>query len=269
MYGLKLRILYFNFAGAGSIKTRASEEVKCNRSVSVLAGGIDPNCAQGAQVLLLEGPRQCGKTTLARQIAGGGEGTIYRTLDDQTLLNSAIEDPQSFVAHGNELMIIDEVQRAPLLLPAVKKDVDENETPGRFILTGSANFQSLPKVNESMAGRVRKVRLRPLSEGELENAQPQFLARIFAGDVKGLPASNLNKDDYLTRALRGGFPEVVQLENDRQRRLLHKDYLQALIDCDLRDIANIRLVIEIYGCISYRRFARADPWDTRVLYQSR
>jgi hypothetical protein len=119
------------------------------------------------RVLLVEGPRQCGKTTLAKEAANIGQGAIYRTLDDITLLNAAIDDPIGFVSHGDGLMIIDEVQRAPVLLTAVKKDVDENQKNGRFLITGSANIQTLPKVTESLAGRVRKVRLRPLAQGEI------------------------------------------------------------------------------------------------------
>jgi uncharacterized protein len=192
------------------------------------------------RVILLEGPRQCGKTTLAKHVAGEGQGALYRTLDDQTLLNAALDDPHGFVAHGDNLMIIDEIQRAPVLLTAVKKDVDENQAPGRFILTGSANIQSLPKVSESLAGRVRKVRLRPLSEGEIERTQPRFLERIFSGEIRKLPASSLSKDDYLERALRGGFPEAIRLQSALDRQLWHRDYLEALIERDLKDIANIR-----------------------------
>jgi hypothetical protein len=118
-------------------------------------------------VLILAGSRQCGKTTLVKEMADGK--TIYRTLDDPTLLNAAMSDPQGFIRHDDALMIIDEVQRAPLLLQAIKQDVDLNQKTGRFLLTGSANIQSLPGVTESLAGRVSKARLRPLALGEIYN----------------------------------------------------------------------------------------------------
>lgn len=95
-------------------------------------------------------------------------------------------------------------------------------------------------MSESLAGRVRKIRLRPLSEGELEKTRSRFLERIFSDDVRSIPVSSYTKDDYLVRALRGGFPEAVRLENARERQLWHRDYLDALIERDLRDIANIR-----------------------------
>ena len=192
------------------------------------------------RVLLLEGPRQCGKTTLAKHVATKWEGAIYRTLDDQTLLSAALDDPHGFVAHGDTMMIIDEVQRAPLLLPAVKKDVDENQSPGRFLLTGSANIQTLPKVTESLAGRVRKVRLRPLAQGEIEQTTPRFLQHVFRGKIADFPMSAETKDDYIEFALKGGFPEPLRLTTEKARHDWRADYIEALVERDLRDIANVR-----------------------------
>ena len=196
-----------------------------------------------SRVLLLEGPRQCGKTTLAKRISESQDVRgIYRTLDDLTLLNAALDDPHGFVAHGDELMVIDEVQRAPQLLAAVKKEVDENQKPGRFLLTGSANIMTLPKVTESLAGRVRKVRLRPLALGEIERLNPSFLNLATAGGWQDTAEASapLTKDNYIERALAGGYPEAVRLNGVRARRQWHMDYLSALMDRDLKDVANIR-----------------------------
>lgn len=171
-----------------------------------------------SRVLLLEGPRQCGKTTLAKRIGDSLDVRgIYRTLDDLTLLNAAIDDPHGFVAHGDELMVIDEIQRAPQLLAAVKKDVDENQTPGRFLLTGSANIMTLPKVTESLAGRVRKVRLRPLALGEIARLEPRFLALARVGGWRDASEETVSaaKDSYIEMALAGGYPEAVRLSGSR------------------------------------------------------
>jgi len=197
------------------------------------------------RVVLLEGSRQCGKTTLSKELASNE--TIYRTLDDSTLLKAAIDDPSGFVRHGNELMIIDEVQRTPDLLLAIKKDVDENQAWGRFLLTGSANIQSLPSVKESLAGRISKVRLRPLTLGEIYGKSPNFITNAFKGEFSISKSSQkpteglaYNKDIYISYAMRGGYPEAVKLDQAQEIRRWHKDYLTALIDRDLKDIAEIR-----------------------------
>lgn len=187
------------------------------------------------RVLLLTGPRQCGKTTMVRKIAS--KDTEYRTLDDGTLKEIAEADPQGFVEHDAGMLIIDEVQREPALLPAIKMVVDEDTRPGQFLLTGSANIQTLPNVTESLAGRVAKIRLRTLSEGEIQGAKPEFLHRAFDQEFKqGWRV--YDRDDILETAFRGGFPEAITLEG-RARRRWHRDYIEALLERDLKDIANI------------------------------
>jgi predicted AAA+ superfamily ATPase len=189
------------------------------------------------RVIVLAGARQCGKTTLAKSLHL--PGTIYRTLDDVTLLDSAINDPHGFVNHGNELMIIDEIQKAPILLQAIKKDVDENQNIGRFLLTGSANIQSLPGVNESLAGRIRKIRLRTLVQGEIQSTLPNFFHWAFSQQFP-TTQSNDNKDKYITLAFCGGYPEPLRIQHMGESHQWYIDYINSLIERDLKDIINIK-----------------------------
>lgn len=129
------------------------------------------------RVVLLSGPRQCGKTTLAKEIQT--PDSIYRTLDIQNVRESAASDPQSFLQPRNKTFIIDEIQHVPDLLLAIKVAVDEDTRPGQFLLTGSTNIQSLPTVRESLAGRITKIRLRPLAQGEITYKTPKFLQNVF------------------------------------------------------------------------------------------
>jgi uncharacterized protein len=195
-----------------------------------------------SRVLLLEGPRQCGKTTLLQAIQG--PGTTYLTLDDPQLQAAARSDPRGFVQHGDTLLCIDEIQRVPELLPAIKIEVDTNQNPGRFLLTGSANIQSLPGVTESLAGRARKLRLRTFSQGERMGTTPRFLQAAFAGQFFRIDQQAqtpvYNKDLYIQTALQGGYPEALRLPDDKARRAWHKDYIERLMERDLRDIVNIR-----------------------------
>ena len=113
------------------------------------------------RAVLISGPRQSGKTTLAMDIAANK--TQLLTLDDATVLRSATDDPTAFI-RGLDRAVIDEVQRAPELLLAIKKAVDDDKTPGRFLITGSANLMTIPKVADSLAGRMEVVRLLPLAK---------------------------------------------------------------------------------------------------------
>lgn len=188
------------------------------------------------RVIIISGARQVGKTTLAKQAVT--ENAIFRTLDDTTLLDVAIQDPKGFLEHDAKTLVIDEIQKAPVLLPEIKKAVDINDAKGQFVLTGSSDVRSNPKIKESLAGRVKNIRLRALTEGEIRGISPNFLEKLFAGDFPS-QIKDCSKTAVLNIALRGGYPEVLQLgKNDRKD--WYKDYLDALIEHDLKDIASIK-----------------------------
>lgn len=173
---------------------------------------------------------------MARDIAGkSGE---YRTLDDVALKAAAENDPHGFIKSKAKTLVIDEVQRAPMLLPALKKTVDENLRAGQFLLTGSANFRSLPGVQESLAGRIATVRLRPLTQGEILSRKPDFVSRAFDREFGRSPGA-YDRDALLELAFRGGFPEAARLSGSA-RRQWHLDYIDALIESDIRDISRIQ-----------------------------
>ncbi|MDR2576623.1 MAG: AAA family ATPase, partial [Puniceicoccales bacterium] len=174
-------------------------------------------------MVLLSGARQVGKTTLAKAIAG--EKATYVTLDDSQALQTAQADPQQFLCHNRELMIIDEIQKLPQLISAIKIAVDANNRRGQFILTGSADILSLPTTRESLAGRAGFVQLKPMSQGEIEGKKPRFLHYLRAREFPFLQ-SNSGRMEIITRAFRGGYPEAIQMP-PHARRIWHEDYVRA------------------------------------------
>ena len=186
-------------------------------------------------VVLVIGPRQCGKTTLVHQFVR--DGRAYITLDDDTVFNAARSDPAGLV-RSLDRTVIDEVQRVPDLLRAIKKSVDENRRPGRFLLTGSADLLTLPQISESLAGRMEIVSLRPISRAEVLNRRPAFLEKAFAGKL-AKAAEVLVGDDLMRAVLIGGYPEMLHRSDPRRRQVWARDYVRALLQRDVRDIAEV------------------------------
>ena len=160
------------------------------------------------------------------------------TLDDERARTAAIEDPADFVRHDGTLFI-DEIQRAPELLLAIKARVDRSNRPGQYLLTGSANVLSIPRVADALPGRMEMLRLWPFSQGEKDGCQDAFVDRAFAGWARDGRASLLTKADYLTRSVLGGFPEVVTRVNEGRRARWFDSYVETLIQRDIPDLTGI------------------------------
>ena len=206
---------------------------------SLFSRWIEPRITEAlldTPVVLLAGPRQAGKTTLVRQIAEQ-QGLRYLTLDDALTLLSAREDPVGMI-RSLDRAVIDEIQRAPQLLLAIKKSVDEDRRPGRFLLTGSANLMALPTVTDSLAGRMETLSLLPLSQSEIESNSANWIDRAFTGQLLQVDKPALGSE-LIERILCGGYPEAISRSSPRRRLTWARQYIDAIIQRDVRDVAGI------------------------------
>jgi hypothetical protein len=198
-------------------------------------------------VVLLLGPRQSGKTTLVTSIASAA-GIPYRTLDDATVLSAAAADPVGFLRGLGDRAVIDEVQRVPRLLTAIKASVDTDRRAGRYILTGSSNIMTLPRISESLAGRMAIHFLRPFSQGELKETRECFIDTVFE-TIPEIDGEN-SRSSLVSRVLRGGFPEVSTREKEKRRQAWFDSYVSTILSRDVRDVANIENLADVPRLLS-------------------
>ncbi len=193
-----------------------------------------------SRVVLINGPRQAGKTTLVRDLIDFGAGTRYVTFDEITTLSYAQRDPEGFIRQFEGPVIIDEVQRAPEITLPIKAVVDRTRRPGSFILTGSANIFMQPRLGDSLAGRMQIVTLWPLSQGEIVGVKEGLIDWSFGEEVEAPQIAGCDRSGILEKALTGGYPDVIERQTERLRRLWLESYISTLISRDVKDLANIR-----------------------------
>jgi predicted AAA+ superfamily ATPase len=191
-----------------------------------------------ARVVALLGPRQAGKSTLARMLAAGELPAAYLTLDDEPTRSLARGDPQGFVAGLGRRTIIDEIQRAPELLLAIKARVDRDTTRGQFLLTGSANLRRIPTVADALPGRVDYLALWPFTQGEVEGRPEDFLERLFAGEIPQVSDAPVGRDAYCERLLVGGFPEA-RGRGAASRARFFESYVTTIVERDVVETSRV------------------------------
>lgn len=229
--------------------------------------------------VLLHGPRQCGKTTLAHTVCGlnpltwrdevltwrGEELTLgtheyqYISFDDDVVRGSAATDPMGFVADLPERVILDEVQRVPELFTALKMEIDRRRIPGRFLLMGSTHVLLASQIADSLAGRLQTLRLHPLAQCELERCNSDFLDTLFGKGFKVGRSERLGKR-LAERVVAGGYPVALARPTGRRRANWYRDYIDALVRRDVRDIARISRLEEL------PRLLRASAVQTASLF---
>jgi predicted AAA+ superfamily ATPase len=200
-----------------------------------VAGPIEAALAD-TRVVLVNGARQCGKSTLAVQVAGT-RNAQWRSLDRAATRQAAEYDPTEFVADA-DLMVIDEVQRVPELLLAIKEAVDTDPRPGRFLLTGSARVLGLRGLPDALPGRMETIELWPLSQGEIEEKPDGFVDAIFGLGPELRHTSEVGRRDYIERVVRGGFPEAVARTAARRERFLDS-YVADIVNRDVIQLSEI------------------------------
>lgn len=219
------------------------------------------NVSSVMRIVLISGPRQCGKTTLLRHMLTDSDS--FFSMDDAATRNYAAEEPAAFLREAMQScrrLAVDEVQKAPALLGQMKFVVDQTQDPGQFLLSGSSNFRTLPAANESLAGRLGEVRLRTLTAAEIAGTDKHsFIEDLIAGRFAKTEYSpeECSKSVVLEKALRGGYPSVFS-QPARSRKIWFSDYLNALFEKDLADVAGfakrdaLPLILQRLAAVSSR-----------------
>ena len=201
--------------------------------------------------VLLNGARQTGKSTLVQSAAVTKPGRQYLTLDDPGVLAAAKRDPNGFVAGLNTPVTLDEVQHLPELFPVIKAAIDRKREPGRFLLTGSANVMLLPKLSESLAGRLEVLTLWPFSRGETTGVQEDFVDSLFSERpwAKG-KVSIPKRDELFEVVLAGGYPPAIARKVGDRRSSWFQSYLMTILQRDIRDLSNVADVTAVPRLLS-------------------
>ena len=227
------------------------------------------------RVVLIAGARQAGKSKLAAEVATHDHPARFLSLDDKATRDAAIADPTGFVAGLAGPVVIDEVQRAPDLLLAIKRAVDNDPSPGRFLLTGSASILSAPRIVESLAGRVEIVDLWPLAQSEIERTDANIVDALFSGRPPLVTGATVGRVAFVERAVRGGYPEALRRDGRRRQRWFD-DYVRGIVERDLRDLSGayklehvprlLRLLAaQSAGIFRAERIGRAVGLDTKTV----
>lgn len=188
------------------------------------------------RVVVVLGARQVGKSTLVEQIVQGRGPAAIRTFDDQATRDTARADPTGFVAGLVTPVAIDEVQRVPDVLLAIKQRVDHDGAPGQFLLTGSANILTAPRIADALTGRAEYVRLHPFTQGEIHGRRETFISALFASSFPQLSDQPIGRPPYAQIVTAGGYPEALERAGGRRVRFF-ESYLTTIMERDLRSIA--------------------------------
>jgi predicted AAA+ superfamily ATPase len=194
-------------------------------------------------IVLLNGARQVGKSTLAHQVEQAHNYT-YLTFDDEVIYAAAKNDPAGFISQLTKPVIIDEVQRVPELFLPLKIDVDNNRTPGRYLLTGSANPLLIPRLGDSLAGRMEIIELMPLSQGEIFHHQETFIDNLFLDQPLTQPKKYITRDELYAHIVRGGYPSVQHTDVEDSDAWM-RSYINLLLQRDIKDLAQIEKITEL------------------------
>jgi len=229
-----------------------------------------------APVVLLNGARQVGKTTLALELLKEKKYN-YITFDDEITYLAAKGNSSGFIADLEKPVIIDEVQRVPEIFLSIKRDIDLNRIPGRYLLTGSANPLLIPTLGDSLAGRMEIVDMMPLSQGELLGIQENFIDSIFGDFPLKAPINTLTKEELYQKILKGGYPTVQHLNSEDQLAWVHS-YISLLLQRDIKDLANVEKLTEfpnllkilaarVSGLINIAEFSRETRINAKTLHR--
>lgn len=209
-----------------------------DRYVERRIAGLVLSAMEEARVVALLGARQVGKSTLARILATDSLGAEYLTLDDEPTRSLAVEDPVGFISGLSTPTVIDEIQRAPDLMLAIKARVDRDEARGQFLITGSADLRSLPTISDALPGRVDYLTLWPFTQGEIAARSETLLEHLFDSQAPQLSGEPVGRLAHVERLLAGGYPEALRRSEGARTRFF-AGYLASILQREVVETSRL------------------------------